>query len=143
VSRGQVIFFSLYAYILCHLAFIPKLKNANRRIQFLQHLRNVISPNIFGKPPIYLFFMNSNLYLSLQFSVHMNSNVQVLLESKGSYQIWFMQTSNMPIQPMYVKSAIAYYHQAPQCPTCPLWCWWHHDKIIEIHVILLVYIDLK
>jgi hypothetical protein len=37
-----------------HLAvFIPELKNGDRRIQFVQHLQNVVAPNIFHPRIVY------------------------------------------------------------------------------------------
>jgi hypothetical protein len=40
------------------------------------------------------------------FSINMNSNVQVPLKSRGSYQIRLTQTSGMPVQPTDVNSLI-------------------------------------
>jgi hypothetical protein len=33
--------------------FIPKLKNGNRRIHFMQHMQNVVAPNIFYPRIVY------------------------------------------------------------------------------------------
>ena len=35
------------------IVFIPELKNADRRIQFLQHLQNVVAPNVFNPRVVY------------------------------------------------------------------------------------------
>ena len=106
---------------------ILKLKNVDRRIQlipstFSEHLPKY--PQIVydshtlaylcGRPlpcqqhqwnrksPIFFHSASTiNLYLLSEFFVHMNSNVQVSPESKGSFQIRFTQTSGMPILPVF------------------------------------------
>ena len=36
-----------------HIVFIPELKNTDRRIQFIQHLQNVVAPNLFNPRVVY------------------------------------------------------------------------------------------
>jgi len=95
--------------------FIPELKNGDRRIQFLQHLQNVVAPNIFNPRIVYdgrALAYSPGRALPLAggtgetFSISMYSNVQVPPESRGSFQIRFTQTSGIPIQPTDVNSLI-------------------------------------
>jgi eukaryotic translation initiation factor 2C len=108
------------AYFQYDVVFIPELKNADRRIQYIQHLQNVVAPNIFNPRVVYdgralAYSPGRTLPLAggtgETFSIHMNSNVQVPPESKGSRQIRFTQTSGIPVQPSDVNSLI---HQQQQ-----------------------------
>jgi len=108
------------AYYQYDVVFKPELKNADRRIQFLQHLQNVVAPDIFNPRIVYdgrAIAYSPGRALPLAggtgetFSLHMNSTVQVPPESRGSYQIRFTQTSGIPVQPTDVNSLI---HQQQQ-----------------------------
>ena len=128
-SHTTLAFIQSLIDISLRIVFIPELKNGDRRIKFLQHLQNVVAPNLFnprivydgralayspgrvlplaggtGETVSFLFYLaecysQSNLHLSSQFSVSLYSNTQVPPESKGSFQIRFTQTSGIPIQP--------------------------------------------
>jgi eukaryotic translation initiation factor 2C len=102
-------------YFQYDVVFSPELKNGDRRIQFIQHLQNVVAPNIFHPRIVYdgrALAYSPGRPLPLAggtgetFSIHMNSNVQAPPDRKGTYQIRFTQTSGMPIQPTDVNPLI-------------------------------------
>ncbi|KAF8811942.1 argonaute-like protein [Phlegmacium glaucopus] len=109
---------SYYQY---DVVFIPELKNSDRRIQFIQHLQNVVAPNVFNPRVVYdgrALAYSPGRVLPLAggtgetFSINLNSNVQAPQDSRGSFQIRFSQTSGVPIQPGDVNPLIHHQQQS-------------------------------
>lgn len=103
------------AYYQYDVVFVPELKNADRRIQFIQHLQNVVAPNQFNPRVVYdgrALAYSPGKALPLaggtgeSFSINLNSNVQVPHDSRGAMQIRLNQTSGVPIQPTDVNALI-------------------------------------
>jgi eukaryotic translation initiation factor 2C len=108
------------AYYQYDVVFIPEVWKVEKRIQLIQHLQNVVAPNIFNPRVVYdgrALAYSPGRALSLAggtgetFSINLNSNVQVPQESRGSCQIRLTQTSGIPIQPTDVNPLI---HQQQQ-----------------------------